>query len=266
MIRTVIAGASGRMGQSLLRLLPGFAQLQLHGAVVSAHSSAIGKDAGVLAGSGATGIVISSALATALQGAQLLIDFSAAEAAAGHLALARAARVPMLLGTTGLPPEATAALEAAGREIPVLAAANTSIGVALLAELVRRAATALGSEFNIEIAETHHRHKLDAPSGTALMLAEVAANARQIGVTASQAPVPRGSQGPRRDAEIGVAVLRGGDVVGEHEVQFLGPGERLVLRHSATDRAIFARGALRAGLWLAGQGPGRYQMADVFNL
>jgi 4-hydroxy-tetrahydrodipicolinate reductase len=135
----------------------------------------------------------------------------------------------------------------------------------LLAELVQRAATALGSEFNIEIVETHHRHKLDAPSGTALTLAEVAAGARHTTVAASRSPLPRGSEGPRRDAEIGIAALRGGDVVGEHEVQFLGPGERLVLRHSATDRAIFARGALQAGRWLAAQGPGQYRMADVFG-
>jgi 4-hydroxy-tetrahydrodipicolinate reductase len=265
MIRTVIAGASGRMGQSLVRLLAQSDDLKLHGAVVSARSSSLGQDSGQLAGIGPNGVAMSSSLADSLQHAQLLIDFSAAEVAAAHLVLARAARVPVLLGTTGLPPEAMAALEAAAREIPVLAAANTSIGVSLLAELVQRAATALGNEFNIEIVETHHRHKLDAPSGTALTLAEAAARGRHTTLPASRSPVPRGSEGPRRDAEIGMAVLRGGDVVGEHEVQFLGPGERLVLRHSATDRVIFARGALRAGRWLAAQGPGRYRMADVFG-
>jgi 4-hydroxy-tetrahydrodipicolinate reductase len=257
MIQTVIVGAGGRMGQTMIQLLPEFPQLLLHGAVDFARSPMLGTTLG--------GRVIGTDLPAALKGAGLMIDFSHASGALAHIAAAQAARVPLLLGTTGLPAEALAAADLAARDIPVLIAANTSIGVALLVELVQRAAAALGREFNIEVTEAHHRHKLDAPSGTALVLAQAAARGRGTTYAAAQAAQPRGSAGPRSDSEIGMASIRGGDVVGEHEVLFLGPGERISLRHSATDRSIFARGALRAGQWLAVQPAGRYQSADVFS-
>jgi 4-hydroxy-tetrahydrodipicolinate reductase len=257
MINTVIIGAGGRMGQSLIQLLSEFPALRLHGAVDSAQSPLLGTEQG--------GHKLRADLPAALQGAQLAIDFSNASGAREHIEVAHAVRVPLLLGTTGLPADAISAAERAACEIPLLISANTSVGVALLADLVQRAARSLGREFHIEVIEAHHRHKLDAPSGTALLVAEAAARGRGTHYAAVRAAQPRGSAGERSDDEIGIASIRGGDVVGEHEVLFLGPGERLSLRHSATDRSIFARGALRAGQWLAGQAPGRYQMADVFG-
>jgi 4-hydroxy-tetrahydrodipicolinate reductase len=257
MINTVIVGAGGRMGQAMIQMLPEFPELRLHGAVDAARSTMLGSLLG--------GQVVGADLPAALRGAGLMIDFSHASGAAEHIAAAHAARVPLLLGTTGLPADAFAQAERAARDIPLLISANTSVGVALLADLVQRAASALGREYNIEVVEAHHRHKLDAPSGTALVLAEAAARGRGTTYAAVKAPQPRGSAGPRTDGEIGMASVRGGDVVGEHEVMFLGPGERISLRHSATDRALFARGALRAGQWVASQPPGRYQMADVFS-
>jgi len=265
MIRTVIAGASGRMGRQLLRLLPEFPELRLHAACASAHSAQLGADSGQLAGGADNGVPVSGDLPAALRGAQLLIDFSNAATAVANIDAARGARVPLLLGTTGWQADAEAALVRAAHEIAVLQAANTSVGVTLLAELVKRAAAVLGSDFNIEIVETHHRMKLDAPSGTALLLGQAAAAGRDGTLAALRAPIDRDGA-VRRDEQIGIASLRGGDVVGEHEVHFLGQGERLVLRHSATDRALFARGALQAGRWLAEQTPGRYHMADVLAL
>jgi 4-hydroxy-tetrahydrodipicolinate reductase len=266
MIKTVITGASGRMGQSLVRLLAESARLQLHAAVDAPGSSAIGTDAGQLAGIKANNIEVGDSLAAALHGAQLLIDFSIASVTATHVRAARDARVPMLIGTTGLGADAQTEINHATEVIAVLPSSNTSMGVALLAALVQQAARALGSEFNIEVTEAHHKHKLDAPSGTALTLAEAAARGRGVELATVRSPTVRGSAGPRRDEEIGISSIRGGDVVGDHEVAFLGPGERLMLRHSATDRVVFASGALRAGAWVALQPPGRYKMADVFGL
>jgi len=259
MIDTVLVGATGRMGRSLLALLPQFPPLRLIGAVASEHSSALGRDSGELAGAPANGVPISHQLPPLLARARLVIDFSHAGAAAGHLAACVAARAALLLGTTGLPPELTAPLAAAGERIPLLVAANTSLGVTLLLQLVRTAAAALPG-FDIEIAEAHHRHKLDVPSGTALALGRAAAEARGGTLEASAVLRQAGRHGERRGEQIGFAVMRGGDVVGEHEVHFFGTGESVSLSHRATDRRIFARGALEAGRWLAGQGPGHYDM------
>ena len=266
MIKTVITGASGRMGQALIGLLTESRELQLHAAVDAAGNASIGSDAGVLAGLKPNGIIVGDSLAAALRGAQLLIDFSSARVAALQVRAARDARVPMLIGTTGLGVDVQTEINQAAQTIAVLPSSNTSMGVAVLAALVQQAARALGPDFNIEVTEAHHKHKLDAPSGTALTLAEAAARGRGVDLAAVRSPAVRGSAGQRGDAEIGISSIRGGDVVGEHEVAFLGTGERVMLRHSATDRAIFARGALRAGAWLAAQRPGRYQMADVFGL
>lgn len=245
------------MGRAMIGLLTEFPALRLHAAVDAPSSPHLGQSLG--------GMTVTADLDAALRGAQLLIDFSHAAAADAHIDSARAARVPLFLGTTGLGDATRARAVQAASDIPVLVAANTSVGVALLVDLVRRAAAALGPEYHIEITDVHHRHKLDAPSGTALVLAEAAAQGRGARYADVQAPHPRGSGGPRTDREIGIASLRGGDVVGDHEVMFLGPGERLVLKHSATDRSIFARGALRAAAWLATRPPGSYQMADVFS-
>jgi len=264
--RAVIVGASGRMGHALLRAASELPALRITGAVASAGSSSVGRDAGVLAGLEPLGIQVSSDLSAALATADVAIDFSQPHAARGNIAACRAARKPLLIGTTGLAGEVSEGeLDAAAREIPLLVAPNTSLGVALLTELVRRAAGALPPEFDIEISEAHHRMKRDAPSGTALALARAAGEGR--GLTPAEALLGTSGPrvGPRREGEIGFAVVRGGDIVGEHTVLFAGPGEELRLSHRATDRAIFARGALRAALWLLGQPAGRYGMSDIFN-
>ncbi len=262
--RAVIIGVAGRMGRALMRAAGEFPQLTLVGAIASPHSEALGRDAGELAGIAPLGLAVSADLAGALREADVAIDFSLPEASAAHLSACRASGVSLLVGTTGLAQALSDGdlLEAA-QHIALLVASNTSLGVTVLTELVRQAAAALPIEFDIEILETHHRLKRDAPSGTALTLARAAADAR--GIAAGEALAGAGSprSGPRGPREIGFAVARGGDVVGEHDVRFLGPGEQIVLGHRATDRAIFARGALTAALWLAQQPAGRYEMRDI---
>ncbi|MGH8264453.1 MAG: 4-hydroxy-tetrahydrodipicolinate reductase [Steroidobacteraceae bacterium] len=247
-IRLVILGAPGRMGLSLLQLLPEYPAFRLQAAVAGSGSSALGRDSGELAGATANGVRLSADLDAALAGGGLAIDFSTAAAAATHLRACAAARVPLLLGTTGLGGEIPALVADAARSIPVMVAANTSVAVAVLHDLVRTAAARLGSAFDIQIHDTHHASKRDAPSGTALTLGAAASEAAGIA--------------PER---IRHASTRVGEVVGDHEVQFLGPGERLTMTHSAADRSVFARGALRAGYWLARQSPGSYGMADVLR-
>jgi len=264
-ISTIIVGASGRMGLSMIRLLPEFPALRLGAALVSTSSSHLGQDAGLAADCQSLGVPFTAELQSALRTADVVIDFSAAAAVPTTLGLARAAKVPLLIGTTGLSADLGAQLDRAAVDIPVLTAANTSIGVNLLLHLVEQAARALPIEFNIEIVEAHHRHKRDAPSGTALALGAAAARGRDLtGEYAAQ--WPRGAAGVRQDAEIGYAIVRGGDVVGEHDVLFLGNGERLRLAHSATDRSVFARGALQAAQWLAAQPAGRYKMSDIISV
>jgi 4-hydroxy-tetrahydrodipicolinate reductase len=244
-VRTVIVGASGRMGGQLLRLIGEFPALRLHGAVASERSRALGEDATLRAGASPSGVRITAALTPLLEQADLVIDFSQPAAVLRHLHACVAARVPMLIGTTGLSRELEAMFTAAANDIALLVAPNTSLGVNLLLELVQQAARSLPSGYDIQIVETHHRGKRDAPSGTALALSTAAAAGRGVNAVA-------------------MTSVRGGDVVGEHEVWFLGEGERVLLKHSATDRAVFARGALLAGQWLAGQVAGRYAMRDVF--
>jgi 4-hydroxy-tetrahydrodipicolinate reductase len=260
LIPTVIVGAGGRMGRSLVTLLPQYPALALHAAVVAPGATLAGAPV-----EGAPQLCYTSELDAALAGARLVIDFSSAAVATAHVQACAAARVPLLLGTTGAGPELAAAALAAAARIPVLVASNTSVGVALLAELVRRAAGALPASFDIEILEAHHRDKVDAPSGTAVMLGEAVAAGRGTELQQHAVYARQGAAGPRASGAIGFAVVRGGDVVGEHEVMFLGAGERLVLKHSATDRSIFARGALQAGEWLAAQRPGRYRMQDFIE-
>ena len=194
---------------------------------------------------------------------EVLIDFSAPPALAGNLGAARAAGIPLLIGTTGLDADHHALIDAAAAEIPVLQTGNTSLGVTLLARLVREAAARLGPDWDIEIVEMHHRMKADAPSGTALLLGEAAAAGRGAALDTLRAGC---HDGPRREGAIGFASLRGGTVAGEHSVILAGEQERLTLSHSAENRAIFARGAVRAAVWLIGQPPGRYTMDDVLGL
>jgi 4-hydroxy-tetrahydrodipicolinate reductase len=258
MTRAAIIGITGRMGRALVRAASESKELSITAAVASPESAALGKDAGELAAVGHLGVTVTSDLAAALAQADVVIDFSNAAATGANLAACRQARKPLLIGTTGFSPGPE--FEAAAAEIPLLIAPNTSLGVTVLIELVRQAAAALPASFDIEIVEAHHRKKQDAPSGTALALGKAAAEGLDL-----PADAVRQDGKARQGNEIGFAVVRGGDIVGEHDVLFAGIGESLTLSHRATDRAIFARGALRAAVWLQSRAPGRYFMRDLFT-
>jgi 4-hydroxy-tetrahydrodipicolinate reductase len=267
MTKAVIIGVTGRMGRALVRAASTApaserARLLITGAIASPGSSSLGQDAGELAGVDRLGVQVSLDLAAALAQADVAIDFSQPQATGANLAACRAARKPLLIGTTGFGNEVATLFATAASDIPLLVAPNTSVGVTLLIELVRAAAKALPVEFDIEILEAHHSMKLDAPSGTALALGRAASEARgrPDAFVARDALASRAAQ--RGKGDIGFAVVRGGDIVGEHTVMFAGQGEQLSLTHRATDRAIFAKGALQAAFWLASQPPGRYHMSD----
>jgi 4-hydroxy-tetrahydrodipicolinate reductase len=261
MVRAIIAGAAGRMGRAVVAAAQTHSGLVVSAALEHAASAALGADSGELAGIGRNDIAVGADLDAALATGQVLIDFTDAATTLTHLEACARARVAALVCTTGLAPEVYRRADELARHIPILIAANTSLGVTLLAELVRQAAQALPAEFDIEIIEAHHRHKKDAPSGTALALGRAAADGRAQSFEDS-ARWARHGVAPRVDGEIGFAVVRGGDIVGDHSVLFAGPAERLVLSHQATDRVIFARGAVAAGAWLATRPAGRYEMRD----
>lgn len=265
-IRLVVMGAAGRMGRALVGLVLDAPDLVLAGATEGPGNPVLGSDAGVLAGRPACGVAVADDLLPLLAAADGIIDFTNPAATVAAAALAAQARIVHVIGTTGLSAEDIARLDTAARHAAIVRSGNMSLGVNLLAALTRKAAAALGPEFDVEIVEMHHRNKIDAPSGTALMLGEAAAAGR--GVTLDEAAV-RGRDGiigPRPDGAIGFASLRGGSVVGEHSAIFAGPGERLVLGHVAEDRAVFAHGALAAVRWGHGHPPGHYTMADVLGL
>jgi 4-hydroxy-tetrahydrodipicolinate reductase len=249
------------MGRELIRAArESTSGISVVAAVASRTSAAVGKDAGEIAGIGAMGVRVTNELAAVLPQVDVAIDFSTAQTTQSNLTACCVARKPLLIGTTGFPTDLTAAFAAAAQEIPLLVAPNTSVGVTLLIELVRAAARALPEQFDIEIVEAHHRMKRDAPSGTALALGRAAAEGRDQSFDPQDARL--GGQA-RQGGEIGFAVVRGGDIVGEHAVLFAGMGESLTLSHRATDRAIFARGAVRAAAWLASRPAGRYFMRDL---
>lgn len=262
----VITGATGRMGRVLTRLVLESGTARLAGALVRPGGPEIGRDIGELLGLGASGILISDDPLPAFAQAQAVIDFTTPTATVEFATLAAQARAVHVVGTTGLAPAHLARLAAAARHAPIVRAGNMSLGVNLLVGLTRRVAAALGEEFDIEIVEAHHRMKVDVPSGTALMLGEAAAEGRGVVLDRVADRGRDGITGPRVPGHIGFAAVRGGDIVGEHDVIFAGPGERLVLRHMATDRAIFARGAIRAALWGQDKAPGEYTMMDVLGL
>jgi len=263
MIRAALVGATGRMGQAIISAARDAADITITGAVGSRASAHLGRDAGELAGSAPLGVCITNDLRTALSDADVVIDFSKANATEEHLAACREAKKPLLLGTTGHGPARQKSFALAAREMALLVAPNTSLGVTLLLELAREAAAALPFDFDIEIIEAHHRLKPDAPSGTALALGDAVAHARAQEL-ADVVVLNRSRDALRRPGDIGFAVVRGGDLVGEHTVLFAGPGETLTLTHRASDRGIFARGALKAAAWLAAQPQGLYSMRDIF--
>ena len=262
----VVAGAGGRMGRTLIRAVLGEPKMRLAAALDRADADVQGKDAGLLAGAGAAGVLVTTDAKAALKNADALLDFPAPAATLAYADLAAEAGIVHVIGTTGIGPEHDARLKAAARRARIVRSGNMSLGVNLLAALVKRAAATLGPDYDIEILEMHHRHKVDAPSGTALLLGRAAADGRAIDLAEKSVRARDGHTGARPEGTIGFATLRGGSVVGEHSVIFAGEGERIELTHHAESRDNFARGALRAALWAFDQKPGLYDMSDVLGL
>jgi 4-hydroxy-tetrahydrodipicolinate reductase len=265
-MRLVIAGAGGRMGRTLIHAIAATKGVTLAGAVEAAGSAVIGRDAGELAGLGANGVKVSSDVAPLLKDANGLIEFTIPAASLALAELCAAAGVAHIMGTTGHSAEEEAVIAKAASRAPIVKSGNMSLGVNLLAALVKRVAQTLGEEYDIEIVEMHHNKKIDAPSGTALMFGRAAAAGRGVNLAQRSVRGRDGMTGARAAGDIGFASLRGGTVVGDHSVIFAGPAERIELTHRAEDRMIFARGALHAALWARGKRPGLYSMADVLGL
>jgi 4-hydroxy-tetrahydrodipicolinate reductase len=262
----VVAGASGRMGQMLIRTILASDKARLAGCVERPGTAWIGHDVGEAMGGAPLGVVVTDDPLEAFARAQAVIDFTTPTATVQFAALAAQARAVHVIGTTGLEPEHLRAISMAAHHAVIVRAGNMSLGVNLLVRMTRLVAEALDADWDIEVVEAHHRMKVDAPSGTALMLGEAAAAGRGVALDTVRDAGRDGITGARTRGDIGFASVRGGDVVGEHDVIFAGEGERIVLRHVATDRAIFARGALRAALWGQSQKPGDYDMMDVLGL
>jgi 4-hydroxy-tetrahydrodipicolinate reductase len=265
-MRIGVLGCAGRMGRTNLREILTTHGIALAGGVERSGSPALGQDLGLLAGLDPIGISAQADPEALVRSSQAVIEFSTPEATLAHARLAAEAGCAHVIGTTGLSPAHEEELGSLASRIPVMRAANMSLGVNLLAGLVEKVAGILDEGFDIEIVEMHHRHKVDAPSGTALALGQAAAAGRKVATAEAFVRVRDGVTGARRAGSIGFAVLRGGDMVGDHTVMFAGMGERLELTHKASDRGIYSRGAVRAARWLIGKPPGLYGMKDVLGL
>ncbi|UJW75611.1 4-hydroxy-tetrahydrodipicolinate reductase [Rhizobium sp. SL42] len=266
-MKLVVVGAAGRMGKALIQVIADADNVVLHAALGRPGSVVIGSDAGEIAGCGHLGVAITDDPLSAFLHADGVIDFSAPETTTEFAALAAQARIVHIIGTTGCSPDHEAKIDAAARHARVVKSGNMSLGVNLLSVLVQQAAKALeASGWDIEVLEMHHKHKVDAPSGTALLLGEAAAAGRGVDLAEASVRVRDGHTGAREKGSIGFATLRGGSVVGEHSVILAGEGELVTLSHSALDRSIFARGALKAATWARDKKPGRYTMLDVLGL
>jgi 4-hydroxy-tetrahydrodipicolinate reductase len=265
-MRIVVAGAGGRMGRTLVKAVAETGGLALAGALEQPGSPFVGQDAGELAGLGKNGIMIASDIASTLLKADGVIDFTVPAATREIAAKAAERGIVHIVGTTGFSDDDEAKIKAASAKSVIVKSGNMSLGVNLLAALVKRVAKTLDEDFDIEVLEMHHNRKIDAPSGTALLLGRAAAEGRGIDLAKRGVMSREGHTGARKAGDIGFATLRGGTVVGEHSVIFAGPAERIELSHRAEDRMIFARGALKAALWARGQKPGLYSMADVLGL
>ena len=265
-MRLVIAGAGGRMGRALIHAIAATKGVTLVGAVEAGDSAVIGRDAGELAGLGPNGIKVVADLAPLLKGADGLIEFTIPAATLAFAELTAAAGLVHVIGTTGHSAEEEKIIAAAANRARIVKSGNMSLGVNLLAALVKRVAKTLDDSYDIEILEMHHGKKIDAPSGTALMLGRAAAAGRGVDLATHAVRGRDGITGPRRPGDIGFASLRGGTAIGDHSVIFAGPAERLELSHRAEDRMIFARGAVHAALWARGKKPGLYTMADVLGV
>jgi 4-hydroxy-tetrahydrodipicolinate reductase len=265
MIRVTVAGASGRMGRALIRAVAEAEDMHLAFALERPGAAEIGQDAGLLAGSGQTSVRVTDDPLAALAHSDAVLDFTVPAATLSLADLAAQARIVHVIGTTGIADGDIARLQAAGRHAVIVKSGNMSLGVNLLAALVKEAAKAL-PHYDIEIVEMHHRLKVDAPSGTALLLGEAAAEGRGVNLRDEAIRVRDGHTGARKDGAIGFATLRGGTVVGDHTVTLAGPHERIELTHRAEDRMIFARGAVAAARWGQGKKPGLYAIKDVLGL
>jgi 4-hydroxy-tetrahydrodipicolinate reductase len=270
-MKIAVAGAAGRMGQMLVREIARTEDCTLAGALEGAGSNAIGREAGEIAGVGTShrslkGVKIVADLGAALANADAVIDFTVPAATVAHAKAAAERGVAMVIGTTGLDPQQTAAVHEAAKRIPILWAANMSIGINVLLALVEKTASMLDPAYDIEVLEMHHRHKIDAPSGTALALGRAAAAGREVKLEDVWRKSRDGHTGARPSGEIGFATLRGGEEVGVHTVMFAAAGERLELSHRAFSRETYASGAVRGALWLQGKTPGLYGMKDVLGL
>jgi 4-hydroxy-tetrahydrodipicolinate reductase len=262
----VVVGAAGRMGRTLVRAVAATPGVTLAGAVERKGAREIGEDAGLLAGIGPNGVLLTDDPLTVFARADGVLDFTVPAATVAFAELTAQARIVHVIGTTGLSADDETRIKAAARHAAIIKSGNMSLGVNLLAALVRQAARALDAEYDIEVLEMHHRHKIDAPSGTALLLGRAAAEGRGIDLAANSVRVRDGHTGARKAGDIGFATLRGGSVVGEHSVIFAGEGETIEFVHKASDRTLFARGAIKAALWGRGRKPGLYSMDDVLGL
>jgi 4-hydroxy-tetrahydrodipicolinate reductase len=265
-IGIAVMGASGRMGRMLIDTIAETDRAHLIAVTEREGHDWIGRDLGGALGRGRMGVPVYADPLDAIVKAQAVIDFTTPAATLAHAQLTAQARCVHVIGTTGFSDDELAALDTAARHATIVRAGNMSLGVNLLTRLVQQIASALDAEFDIEVVEKHHRHKVDAPSGTALMLGEAAAQGRGVSLADVAERGRDGITGPRGEAAIGFSAIRGGDIVGEHDVIFAGPGERVVVSHIATDRGIFARGAVKAALWGQGKPPGHYTMASVLGL
>jgi 4-hydroxy-tetrahydrodipicolinate reductase len=265
-MRLVVVGAAGRMGQALVRAVHNAPGVALAAAIEREGSPVLGQDAGLVAGAGITGIMITDDPLTAFAQADGVLDFTIPAASVAFAALAAQARVVHIIGTTGFSADDFTKLNAASRHATVIQSGNFGLGVNVLAQLVKQAAKVLDLDYDIEIVEMHHRMKIDAPSGTALLLGEAAASGRGVALNEHMDKARDGHHGARQPGDIGFASLRGGTVAGEHSVIFAGPGERITLSHSAESRDNFANGAVKAVLWGRGRKPGYFSMSDVLGL
>jgi 4-hydroxy-tetrahydrodipicolinate reductase len=266
MLNVAMLGASGRMGRTIVPLLAASDDLRLSGALAAAQDASIGHDAGVVANGVALAVAVSSDPGRALEGADVAIDFTLPAASLANARACLARKVPLVIGTTGHDELGRAEIEKIAGSLPVVMAPNMSLGVNLLFKLVELGARALDADYDVEIVEAHHRHKVDAPSGTALGLGRAVAQGRGTSLEKVADYVRHGAAGPRQRGAVGFAVVRGGDIVGDHRVIFAGPGEQVELAHHAQDRSGFARGALVAARWVVGRPPGLYSMMDVLGL
>ena len=262
----VVTGASGRMGQMLVRTVHESTKARLVGAVEREGHPWVGQDVGAAMGGADLGVTVTDDALEAFSKAQAVIDFTAPQATIAFAELAAQARAVHVIGTTGFTDEELSKLKPAARHAVIVRAGNMSLGVNLLTQLTKRVAAALDEDFDIEVIEAHHNQKVDAPSGTALMLGEAAAEGRGVDLASVSDRGRDGITGKRERGHIGFHAIRGGDIVGEHDVLFAATGERITLRHVASDRSVFARGALKAALWGQGQKPGEYDMIDVLGL